>query len=90
MTQSSSSPEENIAQLRELALRLLARPFDPPPRLLAGSFPASLPFDVPMPDGYQIIGSFVRAPEEIPGLWSVPESPEKWKRRLLLARIGKA
>lgn len=75
MTQSSSSPEENIAQLRELALRLLARPFDPPPRLLAGSFPTSLPFDVPMPDGYQIIGSFVRAPEEILLLLDMDQSP---------------
>jgi hypothetical protein len=65
MTQSTSSPEENMAQLRELALRLLARPFDPQPQLLTGSFPASLPFDVPFPDGYEIIGSFVRTPEDI-------------------------
>lgn len=75
MTQSTPSPEENMTQLRELALRLLARPFDPQPQLLAGSFPASLPFDVPFPDRYQIIGSFIRTPEDILLLLDTDQSP---------------
>ncbi|MDQ6645533.1 MAG: hypothetical protein M3Y76_13905 [Chloroflexota bacterium] len=75
MTQSTSSPEENIAHLHELVLRLLARPFDPQPHLLAGSFPASLPFDVPFPDGYQIVGSFARTPEDILLLLDTEQSP---------------
>ncbi|GAC1392797.1 MAG: hypothetical protein NVS4B11_16070 [Ktedonobacteraceae bacterium] len=75
MTQSTPSPEEKMMQLRELALRLLARPFDPQPHLLAGGFPASLPFDVPFPDGYQVVGSFIRTPEDTLLLLDTDQSP---------------
>ncbi len=75
MTQHTPSPEENVAQLRELALRLLTRSFDPQPQMLAGSFPASLPFDVPFPDGYQVIGSFMSTPEDILLLFDTEQSP---------------
>jgi len=62
------SSEENIALLRELALSLLAPSFDPQahqPQLLPGSLPASLPFNLPLPVEYQIIGSFVRNPDDV-------------------------
>ena len=78
MTQNTPSPEENVAQLRELALRLLAPPFDPEarqPQLLVGSLPASLPFDLPLPDGCQIVGSFVRNPETIQIVFDTDQSP---------------
>ncbi len=78
MTQNTSSHEENIVQLRELALRFLAPPFDPEarqPQLLAGSLPASLPFELPFPDGCQIVGSFVRNPETIQIVLDTDQSP---------------
>src|SRR5712691_6568710 len=78
MTQNAPSPEENMAQIRELALRLLAPPFDPEarqPQLLVGSLPASLPFDLPLPDGCQIVGSFVRNPETIQIVFDTDQSP---------------
>jgi hypothetical protein len=68
MTQDTSSPEENMSLLRQLALHLLVPPVEPQanqPQLLAGRLPASLPFDLPFPNGYRIIGSFVRSPEDI-------------------------
>lgn len=60
------SPAEDIAQLRELALRLLAPPFDPEaqqPQLLVGQLPPALPFALPLPDRCRIIGTFIRSPE---------------------------
>ena len=78
MTQNTPSPEENMAQLRELALRLPAPPFDPEarqPQLLVGSLPASLPLDLPLPDGCQIVGSFVRNPETIQIVFDTDQSP---------------
>ncbi len=75
MTQGIPSSEENMEQLRELALRLLAHPFNPQPQLLAGSFPAPLPFDVPFPDGYQIIGSFISSAEDTLLLLDTDQSP---------------
>ncbi len=75
MTQNTpSSDKEDVAQLRELALRLLSRSFDPQPQMLAGSFPAPLPFDVPFPDGYQVIGSFIRPPEDTLLLFDTEQS----------------
>ncbi len=68
MTQNTSSPEENMAQLHTLALRLLARPFDPQapqPQLLTGRLPDTLPFDLPLPKGYHLVGSFVSTPQDI-------------------------
>ncbi len=64
----NSSSEENTALLRELALSLLAPSFDPQarqPQLLPGTLPATLPFDLPFPNEYQIIGSFIRNPDDI-------------------------
>ena len=75
MTQNTPSPEENVDQVRELALRLLAHPFDTQPQLLAGSFPALLPFDVPFPDGYRIIGSYARTPDDTLLLFDADQSP---------------
>lgn len=66
MTQHTPFSEENMT--RTLALRLLARPFNPQapePQLLAGRLPAQLPFDLPLPDECVIIGSFMGSPEEI-------------------------
>src|SRR5437588_12441342 len=74
MTQNTPSPEENMPQLRELALRLLAPPFDPEarqPQLLVGSLPASLPFDLPLPDSCQV----VRNPETIQIVFDTDQSP---------------
>lgn len=68
MTENPSSSEENAALVRELALRLLAPPFDPEaqqPQLLVGQLPAALPFDLPLPDGCRIVGTFIRSPETI-------------------------
>ncbi len=78
MTQNTSSPEENMAQLYRLALHLLAPSFDPQarqPQLLAGRLPASLPFDLPLPNGYQVVGSFVRNPEDIQIVLDTDQSP---------------
>lgn len=66
MTQNSSSSEENAILLREFALRLLAPLFDPEaqqPQLLVGQLPSALPFELPLPDGCRIIGTFIRSPE---------------------------
>ena len=78
MTQNTPSPEENMPQLRELALRLLAPPFDPEarqPQLLVGSLPASLPFDLPLPASCQIVGSFVRNSETIQIVLDTEQTP---------------
>lgn len=69
-----SSDKENVERLRVLALRLLAHPFDQQPQLLAGSFPDPLPFDVPLPDGYQVIGSYARTPEDTILLFDTDQS----------------
>ncbi len=61
-------PEENVAQLHRLALSLLGRPFDlqaSQPQLLAGRLPDQLPFTLPLPGDYHIVGSFVRNPEDM-------------------------
>lgn len=66
MTQHSPFSEEDMT--RTLALRLLARPFNPQaaePQLLAGRLPDHLPFDLPLPDECTIIGSFLSSPEEM-------------------------
>ncbi len=68
MTQHTSSSKENMAQLQMLALRLLSYPFDPQapqPQLLAGQLPDTLPFDLPLPNGYHLVGSFVSTPQEM-------------------------
>ena len=79
MTQNPSS-EENIEQLRELALRLLAPPFDSEaqsPQLLAGRLPSSLPFDLPLPQSSQIVGSFVRNTEKTQIMFDTDLAPDE-------------
>jgi hypothetical protein len=76
MTQNTSFPEENMVQT--LALRLLARPFDPQapqPQLLAGRLPDQLPFDLPLPDQCVIVGSFLGNPEEIQIVLDTSQAP---------------
>ncbi len=79
MTADTPTPEENMTQLRTLALRLLARPFniqeEPQPQLLAGKLPDPLPFNLPLPDGVHIVGSLINSPEEIQILLDVDQSP---------------
>ncbi len=62
---SETSPEgTEEARLRELALLLLApRHGDTPPgeqpRLLVGQIPPDFPFELPLPEGSRVVGSFV-------------------------------
>ena len=78
MTQNIPSPQENEVQLREIALRLLAPAFRPEAsdaQLLAGSLPASLPFDFPLPEKSRIVGSFISSPETMQIVLDTDQSP---------------
>ena len=78
MTQNTPSPQENEVQLREIALRLLAPAFRPEAsdaQLLAGSLPASLPFELPLPEKSRIVGSFISSPETMQIVLDTDQSP---------------
>lgn len=76
---SQEQLKEQPAQLRELAERLLARPFPAPgepPRpvqLLPGQLPGDLPLDVPLLPGSRIVGRVQFLQSE--GIWLL------WLRR---------
>lgn len=77
MTENTPLPGEDAAQLRRLAVRLIAPAFDSQarqPQLLVGSLPEALPYEVPLPAVCELIGSFVRNPEEIQVLFDVEQS----------------
>ncbi len=80
MTQNTPSPQENETQLRELALRLLAPAFRAEAgdaQLLAGSLPASLPFELPLPEHSRIVGSFISGPETVQVVLDADQSPDE-------------
>lgn len=80
MTQNTSSPQENVAQLRELALRFLAPAFRAETgqaQLLVGSLPASLPFEFPLPENSQIVGSFISSPQTMQIVLDMDQSPDE-------------
>ncbi len=77
--------------VRELALRLLTPryPGAPEPeevQLLTAELPPSLPVEMPLPDGAQVIGSLVRGEEETEIILDAPQSPDEvvsfYKERL--------
>ena len=77
MMQNTPANEENAAQLRELALRLLGRPFVPQAQLFAGTLPPSLPFPIPFPDASQLVGSFVSTAEETQIVLDTEQTPDE-------------